>query len=310
MVSGGTAVELGSLDCQRSRAAGGGGIGSGEGSAGEGWCHRGVGTGPSAFSATRYCAGMGRRYDTISFLSDLGTRDETVGVVKAVVRDLAPHAVVVDLTHEIAPYDVRGGSLALARAIGYVPSGVVLASVDAIAESGRPLIAIEVADGEGVLVGPDNGLLAPAVAMAGGAGRAVYLSVNDALPSAGACHYTRDVLAAAAARLCNGADLLELGEPADPDTLLPGVVPLPRPFEGAPGVVAEVLWVDRQGTLTRVGSIRSSTLLAAVERLLAERQDVAAVMIAAEKADIALRTMVQVRNKIIDAYQEIMKMQV
>ena len=38
--------------------------------------------------------------------------------------------------------------------------------------------------------------------------------------------------------------------------------------------------------------------------------DVASVMITAEKADIALRTMVQVRNKIIDAYQEIMKMQV
>jgi S-adenosylmethionine hydrolase len=192
---------------------------------------------------------MGRRYDTISFLSDLGTRDETVGVVKAVLRDLAPHATVVDLTHEIAPYDVRGGSLALARSISYVPSGVVLASVDAIAESGRPLIAIEVADGEGVLVGPDNGLLAPAVAMTGGAGRAVYLSISDALPSAGACHFTRDVLAAAAARLCNGADLLELGEPADPEALLPGVVPLPRPFEAAPGVVAEVLWVDRQGNV-------------------------------------------------------------
>ena len=38
--------------------------------------------------------------------------------------------------------------------------------------------------------------------------------------------------------------------------------------------------------------------------------DVASVMITAEKADIALRAMVQVRNKIIDAYQEIMKMQV
>lgn len=34
------------------------------------------------------------------------------------------------------------------------------------------------------------------------------------------------------------------------------------------------------------------------------------VMIAAEKADIALKLMVQVRSKIIDAYQEIMKMQV
>ncbi|MBC7420791.1 MAG: flagellar hook-basal body complex protein FliE [Bdellovibrio sp.] len=38
--------------------------------------------------------------------------------------------------------------------------------------------------------------------------------------------------------------------------------------------------------------------------------DIAGVMLAAEKADIALRAMVQVRNKIIDAYQEIMKMQV
>ena len=34
---------------------------------------------------------MERRFDTISFLSDFGTADEFVGVVKAVVRDLAPH---------------------------------------------------------------------------------------------------------------------------------------------------------------------------------------------------------------------------
>ncbi len=38
--------------------------------------------------------------------------------------------------------------------------------------------------------------------------------------------------------------------------------------------------------------------------------DIAGVMITSEKADIALRAMVQVRNKIIDAYQDIMKMQV
>ena len=74
---------------------------------------------------------MGRRYDTISFLSDLGLADEHVGVAKAIVRALAPHAVVVDLTHAIPPYDVRAGSLALARAIGYVPSGVVMAVVAA-----------------------------------------------------------------------------------------------------------------------------------------------------------------------------------
>ncbi len=39
-------------------------------------------------------------------------------------------------------------------------------------------------------------------------------------------------------------------------------------------------------------------------------QNIHETMIAAEKADIALRMMVQVRNKMIEAYQEIMKMQV
>lgn len=49
----------------------------------------------------------------------------------------------------------------------------------------------------------------------------------------------------------------------------------------------------------------------ATQNLATGRTDnVAEVMIAADKADIALRLMVQVRNKIIDAYQEVMKMQV
>ena len=75
-------------------------------------------------------AAMARRYDTVSFLSDYGTADEFVGVVHSVIRDLAPHVRVIDLTHGVAPFDVRAGSLALARSISYVASGVVLAVVD------------------------------------------------------------------------------------------------------------------------------------------------------------------------------------
>jgi S-adenosylmethionine hydrolase len=190
---------------------------------------------------------MARRFDTISFLSDLGTADEAVGVVKAVVRDLAPHAVVIDLTHQVPAYDVRAGSLALARAIGYVPSGVVLASVDAGSAATRPLVAIQVANGEGVLLGPDNGVLAPAVAMAGGAEHAVLLTdPRFHLASAGGPFATRDILAPVAAHLCNGVDLAELGDAVDADALLPGVVPLPREVPSG-GVIAEVLWVDRLG---------------------------------------------------------------
>lgn len=191
---------------------------------------------------------MGRRYDTISFLSDYGTDDEFVGVVKSVIRDLAPHATVIDLTHGIAPFDVRAGSLALARSISYVASGVIVAVVDPGVGTARRGIAVEVADGEGVLVGPDNGVLAPAVAMAGGAGRAVSLTnVEFQLEAPGATFDGRDVFAPAAAHLCNGVDLLELGDAVDADLLFPGVVPLPQIDDST--VIAQALWIDRFGNV-------------------------------------------------------------
>jgi S-adenosylmethionine hydrolase len=189
---------------------------------------------------------MGRRYDTVTVLTDFGTTDEFVGVMKAVLRDLAPHAVAIDLTHEIPAFDVRAGSLALARAAGYLPDGVVVAVVDPGVGTDRRAVAIEVAGGAGVFVGPDNGLLAPAVAMTGGAERAVVLSNPEyRLEAPGATFDGRDVFMPAAAHLCNGVDLLELGEPVDPATLLPGAVPLPRTDDER--IVGEILWVDRYG---------------------------------------------------------------
>jgi hypothetical protein len=194
---------------------------------------------------------MGRRHDTVTFLSDLGTTDERVGVVKAVVRDLAPHAQVIDLTHGIAPFDVRAGSLALARAVAYLPAGVVLAIVDPGEGTSRRAVAIEVAGGAGVFVGPDNGLLAPAVAMAGGAERCVELTAADfhlvapGVDGPGAVSAWRDVFASVAAHLCNGVDLDELGDPVEAELLLPGVVPLPR--EEGDALACEVLTVDRFG---------------------------------------------------------------
>ena len=186
------------------------------------------------------------RYHTVSLLTDYGLEDEFVGVVKSVIRDLAPHVLTIDLTHGIAPHDVRAGALALARSIQYVAPGVVVAVVDPGVGTERRAVAIEVAGGEGVLLGPDNGLLAPAVALVGGAGRAVSLT-NAAyhLPAPGPTFAGRDIFAPVAAHLCNGVELTELGEEVDPVSLRPGVVPLHR-VEGAT-LVAEILWVDRFG---------------------------------------------------------------
>ena len=189
---------------------------------------------------------MGRRYDTVSLLTDYGLVDEFVGVVKAVIHDIAPHAQTIDLTHHITPFDVRAGSLALARCVSYLPSGVILAVVDPGVGGSRKSIAIEVADGDGVFVGPDNGLLAPAVAMAGGAGRAVVLTNEEYhLQSHGATFAGRDIFAPVVGHLCNGVDLGELGEMIDADALLPGMVPLSR--QEPEGLVGEVLWVDHFG---------------------------------------------------------------
>lgn len=189
---------------------------------------------------------MTPRYDTVSFLSDYGTVDEFVGVVKAVIRDLAPHVSVLDITHDVAPFDVRAGSLVLARAMPYLPRGVVLAVVDPGVGTARRAVAIEVAGGAGVVVGPDNGLLAPAVALAGGAERAVVLD-NSALhlDAPGATFAGRDVFAPVVAHLCNGLPFGELGSPVDPGLLLPGLVPVPRDEDG--GLACEITWVDRFG---------------------------------------------------------------
>ena len=194
-------------------------------------------------------AGTDRGYGTISFLSDYGHDDEFVGVVHSVIASIAPHVRVVDVAHGITGCDVRAGGLALARAAPYLMPGVVLAVVDPGVGTDRRPVAVEVGDGASVLVGPDNGVLAPAVALVGGAGRAVELtSVEyrlDTWPETGSTFDGRDVFAPAAAHLCCGVPLSDLGPAIEVATLTPGMLPISH-REGD-DLVAEVLWVDRFG---------------------------------------------------------------
>ena len=180
----------------------------------------------------------------VSFLSDYGLTDEFVGVCKAVVLRAAPSARIIDITHGIPPFDVRAGALALARSVQYLPPGVVLAVVDPGVGTDRRAVAVEVEGG--FLVGPDNGLLAPAVAMLGGAVRAVSLTNPEYhLEAPGATFAGRDIFAPAAGYLAAGTPLGELGELIDPMSLVPGMMPLPTDEGGR--TTGEVLWIDRYG---------------------------------------------------------------
>jgi S-adenosyl-L-methionine hydrolase (adenosine-forming) len=190
---------------------------------------------------------MALRYDTISFLSDYGHDDEFVGVVRSVIRAIAPEVAVVDVTHQVPPHDIRAGALALARSAQYLCPGVVLAVVDPGVGGERRAVAVEVGNGASVLVGPDNGLLAPAVALVGGADRAVELTdLAFQLEAPGPTFAGRDVFAPVAAHLCAGTRLEALGPEIDPGGLLPGVLPISH-IDDEGLLVAEVLWVDRYG---------------------------------------------------------------
>ena len=163
------------------------------------------------------------------------------------IRSIAPEVRVIDITHDIAPHDIRAGGLALARSAPYLAPGIALAVIDPGVGTERRAVAIEVADGGAFLIGPDNGLLAPAVAMVGGATAAVVLD-NPAyhLEVLGPTFDGRDVFAPAAAHLCLGVPLSELGTPIDPSRLLPGLLPAGEVQDDG-SIRTEILWIARFG---------------------------------------------------------------
>ena len=122
----------------------------------------------------------------VSFLSDFGHLDEFVGVVHGVIYRLSPDSRIIDITHGIPAGDVRAGALALTRAIQYLPPGVVLAVVDPGVGTARRAIAA--ATEFGFFVGPDNGLLSPAVAMMGGAHSINSIENPEVMIPGSRCH--------------------------------------------------------------------------------------------------------------------------
>jgi S-adenosylmethionine hydrolase len=183
----------------------------------------------------------------ISFLSDFGQVDEFVGVVHGVIAKLAPEARVIDISHGVARGNVRAGALALTRSIQYLPEGVCLAVVDPGVGSGRRAIAAETP--WGYFVGPDNGLLSPAVAMVGGATSVVSIENPEVMiPSPGETFHGRDVFAPAAALLSAGEAAIEDLGPAVPgEEVVPLLLPLAQ-VEGST-VNGKAWWVDTFGNV-------------------------------------------------------------
>ncbi len=214
------------------------------------------------------------------FLSDYGTTDEFVGVVHAVLHRLAPSVPVIDLTHQIPPYDVAAAAALLVRSGPHLGPGVVLAVVDPGVGTGRRGVALELGPGGPAwLVGPDNGLLVPLAVSRGGVRSAVVLDPTRlGSPVASATFDGRDVFAPAAAHLARGGDSAEIGTAMDPADLETGPLhrvadDARRPVSTAGELVAAVSWIDRFGNaqldvtpadLTEIGLVPGGAALVTV----------------------------------------------
>jgi S-adenosyl-L-methionine hydrolase (adenosine-forming) len=183
----------------------------------------------------------------IVFLSDFGYRNEWVGICHAVMNRIAPASPIVDLSHGVPPLDVRGGAVLLVDSLPYLsPNAILLAIVDPSVGRDRD-VALESNDGR-LVVGPDNGLLAPAAAALGGVARAVEITSPDiVLAPISPSFHARDVLAPAAAHLAAGVDLETLGPPIERATLAALTIPEPTVERGK--IECEVLDLNRFGNV-------------------------------------------------------------
>jgi S-adenosylmethionine hydrolase len=179
----------------------------------------------------------------VTLLTDFGTADTYVGQMKGAILAVAPAVTLVDLSHAVPPQDVRTAAFLLWSAVEAFPAGSIhLAVVDPGVGSARRAVALRSRRAD-LFVGPDNGVLMPAVDRLGGLSAAVELLRSDfwrATPSS--TFHGRDIFGPAAAHLASGVPLERLGAPlADPDTSISWPTPS--------GLVGEVIHVDAYGNL-------------------------------------------------------------
>src|SRR6202161_3889982 len=96
-------------------------------------------------------------FDCVSFLADYGLEDGFVAACHGVAARIAPSVRIIDITHLVPPGDVRRGAAVLAQTVTSMPPAVHVAAVDPGVGTSRRAIAVRA--GDGVFVGPDNGLL-------------------------------------------------------------------------------------------------------------------------------------------------------
>ena len=93
----------------------------------------------------------------VTFLSDFGLKDAYVAQVKAVILSHIPEASIIDITHDIEPFQIISAAWLLSTSSRFFPPGTVhLAVVDPGVGTGRGILAMRKRGH--LFIGPDNGI--------------------------------------------------------------------------------------------------------------------------------------------------------
>lgn len=168
---------------------------------------------------------------TVVLLTDFGLTGDAPGLMRGAVLRIAPQGRVVDLTHGIAPFDVREAALVLRDAPASFPDGVVFcAVVDPGVGTARRVLAVRLENGT-IVVAPDNGLVTALVAEHPDAEVREVADSGLFLPRTSETFHGRDVFAPTAAHLAAGHPFERVGPRVDDWVRLD--LPAPRREDGA-----------------------------------------------------------------------------
>jgi hypothetical protein len=178
----------------------------------------------------------------ITLLTDFGSRDAFVGIMKGVMLGLNPAVTLVDLSYEVPPQDILAGALILRSAVSFFPPGTIhVAVVDPGVGSDRRALLVETP--RAFFIGPDNGVLSLA-APAADIVRITHLT-NERyfLPQRSPTFHGRDVFAPVAAHLSRGIAVDQFGAPM---TTMAQVT-LPSVERRPDGLIGQVIHIDHFG---------------------------------------------------------------
>ena len=181
----------------------------------------------------------------ITLLTDFGTEDAYVGMMKGVILSIYSQAIIIDITHHIDPQDVIQAAYIIKSCYRYFPEGTVhLLVVDPGVGSDRKIVALEMR-GQ-IFLAPDNGVLT--LLMDQGETDAVVSVENTRyfLEPVSRTFHGRDIFAPVGAHLSRGLDIKTLGPSLDQENLVHLKILTPY-ISDDNRLVGTVVWFDRFG---------------------------------------------------------------